>query len=465
MKYSPEGLAKAGVDLVPPFTVELALDPEDGDEKVEDLTLSEVARVLPGRRLSGLGTFRDQPVFAKLFYGPGARRYWLRELSGAERLQKSGVSTPHVSSSGTTADGQGYVVLYQAVQAAEQLQEDNVKDMAEATREIAQLHDANLLQTDIHLANFLVQEGRVLMVDADGIRPGHLLRQQFNNFALFLAQRAPWLDPDIPDFWQIYAGKRGEYVANMSSSEQIQTLTREQRQQRVNAYLKKCERQCSEFIRRKSWRRDFLCRREHWPRLQRFMIFPEEYVQEGTPLKLGNSSTVIRCEIDDERYVIKRYNIKGWSHRVRRWFKRRGRNAWKNGNWLAFLGIPSAQPLALLEQRVGWFAGVTYLVMADEGDRDLAQVLSTEPEALERVGPQVVELLKRLKSAGIRHGDLKATNFIERIGADRQDMVLIDYDALSHGGNSSDIARFMANWDDLPELKGTWQKWIDEAGL
>ena len=250
----------------------------------------------------------------------------------------------------------------------------------------------------------------------------------------------------------------------MGSEAQLFELTTSERDKRVSKYLDKSQRECTEFVRRKKFHREFLCDREHWQRLQRFMVFPEVYLGEGTPLKLGNSATIVRCEIEGEPYVIKRYNIKSWVHRVRRWFKRRGRNAWQNGHWLGFLGIATARPIALLEQRWGPLVGVSYLVMPDVGDRDLGQVLSSEADAFDRVAAQTCGLLAKLKAAGLQHGDLKATNLIEHVTHNNREMVLIDFDALKRGNADKDRARFLANWQEEP-LKSAWTQKLEEAGL
>lgn len=482
MKFSVEGLMRAGFDLTPPFSIDLCLDPsgrveggrvEEGhaeDRSTTPLCCTKVARILPGRRLSGFANYENEAVFAKLFYGKGARRYWSREIKGSKQMRRVGTQTPDVLYTGTTSDNQGYAVLYEAISHPSSLKEDDLPCMLAAVRQVATLHDGGLMQTDIHLGNFVVSAGVVHLVDADGVRPDTLVRHHFKNLALLLAQRGPWLDSDIPQLWQSYATERGEYVEKMSSAEQILQLTKQERRHRVGKYLAKTQRQCTEFIQHKRFTRDFVCDREHWSRLQRFMVLPEVYLGEGTPLKLGNSATIVRCVIGGEPYVIKRYNIKNLGHRIRRWFKRRGRNAWCNGHWLAFLGIDTARPLALLERRVGWFAGVSYVVMPDIGDRDLGQVLSTEPESFSEVADQVVALLRKLGAANICHGDMKATNFIQQEYTHHQTgratrMVLIDVDAVSEGSLDKDKARFLANWHNDPEMLSAWRKKFSEAGL
>jgi tRNA A-37 threonylcarbamoyl transferase component Bud32 len=458
VKFSPHGLQAAGHDLVPPFVVEICLDPEDdlGAQITTELTFTSVARVLPGRRVSGIAEHAGQTVCAKLFYGKNARRYWHRELSGARRMQRADLHTPALLQQGATADGSGFVVFYEALPAPHNLREDDTEDMLAAVQLLARLHDANLVQSDVHIFNFLRSAGNYYAIDADGIRRAHLLRQQFSNLAMLLAQRSPVQDVQIDEVWAVYSASRGAYVSRMGSAQLLRRLTTTQRRHRVRRYLNKTQRECTEFVQHKSFTHHFLCDREHWHHLQRFMLFPEAMVGEGTPLKLGNSSTVVRINIDDEPYIVKRYNIKSLSHRVRRWFKRRARHAWCNGHLLAFLGIDTAKPVALLEQRWGWFTGVCYLVMPDCGERNLAQVLGDDPQGFDRYAQPTVALLKGLCAAQLQHGDLKATNFV----LDQDRVMLIDYDAVKQADHHSDVDRFLANWDDQPELRERFEKLI-----
>lgn len=477
MNYDTQGLTNAGIDLVAPFSVDVRLEPElvdladrDAsvlDESITPLEFQSVARILPGRRLSGIvqDLVGDQ-YFAKVFFGKGARRYWQRELSGAASLARAGLTTPALVNQGALADDQGFVVLYAALDAAVAPDARDQQAVAQVVRSLAQLHERQLIQTDPHLDNFLLSADKLYVVDADGVRPARRLQQQLDNLAAFFAQRAPVCDGQIDQLWSVYLEQRDAYVARMANLDMIRQLTHKQRKVRVRRYLQKTQRNCTEFVRKKSWDREFLCQRSHWPELQRLMWFPQEYFGEGTPLKLGNSATVVRIVVAGTPYIVKRYNIKSVSHRVRRWFKRRARHAWMNGHQLDFLQIPTAKPVALLELKWGWFVGVSYLIMPDVGHTHLVDVLRQQPESFNALAPQVVSILAGLQAAGLVHGDLKGTNLMV---ADEQ-VWLIDYDGLASGQNkptdqNRDVTRFLANFGEQPQQLERWQNLIEEARL
>jgi tRNA A-37 threonylcarbamoyl transferase component Bud32 len=461
VKYSSHGLIAAGRDLIPPFSVDVSLDPlDEHDESDGPFHFESVARVLPGRRVSGIGEFRGARYFAKIFVGPQARRYWRRELVGSARMLGAGVPTPRVLRRGALADSLGYALFFEVLEEAEDLREDDADGIGAAVELVADLHQAGLVQTDVHLGNFVASGGRLHAVDADGIRRAQLLRVHFANLGMLLAQRRPIYDGDIGGFWQGYAARRGEYVTRMGSERQLEDAVDKQRRERVRRYLRKTLRECSDFHRLNTFRANVLCQRPYWQALQRLCLFPESQFGEGTALKLGNSATVVRLEIDGERYIVKRYNIKGPAHRVKRWFKRRARNAWRNGHLLAFLGIPTARPVALIERRWGWFVGSSYLVMPDVGDVSLDQVLRDQPDRFAVLAPRVVDVLKQLAAAGLEHGDLKATNFVVHGDA----VALIDYDAVRKGDHRKDVERFLRNWYGT-EIAEPWRAELAAAGL
>ena len=78
MKFKVEALAKLDADVAVPFTVDVLIDPQTVGDACAPLEFTDVARVLRGRRLSGTAVWQGKPVFAKVFLGPRARRYWQR---------------------------------------------------------------------------------------------------------------------------------------------------------------------------------------------------------------------------------------------------------------------------------------------------------------------------------------------------------------------------------------------------
>ena len=200
MRYTTDGLKKAGLALTPPFGVAVSLDPEgDEDAARAVVEFTSVARALPGRRISGLAVANGVECFAKIFYGPSARRYWHREIFGSDQLRASDVPTAAILRRGATDDARGFVILFEALPESRDVTEDDGPLIAEAVDLVARVHDAGLVQADVHLPNFVYNDNGMFLVDADSIRAARPLRVQFANLGLLLAQRQPRFDREIPE--------------------------------------------------------------------------------------------------------------------------------------------------------------------------------------------------------------------------------------------------------------------------
>jgi tRNA A-37 threonylcarbamoyl transferase component Bud32 len=180
---------------------------------------------------------------------------------------------------------------------------------------------------------------------------------------------------------------------------------------------------------------------------------PDAAIARGQALKNGGSATVALVQAESGPLVIKRYNIKGWLHWLKRfWRSSRAWHSWVEGNRLELLGIATPRPLAVLERRWCWLRAQAYLVTAHCAGEDLLArftpyVDSAPPEA-------ELQALDRLFAALLRerisHGDLKGTNLFWDDGC----WSLIDLDAMQqHQGQAGfarayarDRARFLRNW-------------------
>ncbi|MFV2091139.1 MAG: lipopolysaccharide kinase InaA family protein, partial [Pseudomonadales bacterium] len=324
------------------------------------------------------------------------------------------------------------------------LARNRLKDLAAL---LAHLHDKGVWQKDLHLDNFLIAHGQLYAIDGDGVRadgPTLSRRTSLRNLALLLAQLPPSADDGIAALRAAYCEARG-WVDDVDT--ELRRLLVVERNRRVNRYLRKTQRNCTEIEVSSSRRQNFLVLRNLDEALvTQLLRDPDRLVREGEVLKAGNSSTVVRHSSSGSgTFIIKRYNIKNPWHRLRRMFKpvTRFRRAWCNGHRLHFMQIATARPLALLEKRIGPFHGVAYLVMEDLGDQDLSREVATAGLSDARC-EEVAKLFALLKAIGVSHGDTKATNFM--VHDDK--IHLIDLDSMHPGFKRlrTDRDRFLDNW-------------------
>ena len=507
-----------------------------GDEGIE---LVRTVRVLPGRRITAVGNFRGREVVVKLFFGPGAKRYWRRERRGARWLALTGVATPKLLGERPAPEFGGWALLFECLPGARPIAfkappAENDSDADGAIELLARLHQHGLTQADPHLGNFIRSDGRL---DGDGGRRGrvHVIdgggvgrmsrgsqRAGLKALAAFLAQYPPAADGWAARRLACYERAR-QWDAQSARLGLLRRWLAAERRRRMRRYLAKTERNCSEFKVAQSWRRRCLLRvglseddaargvqpsyNHSWVRLEddsedrvahgvqpsrrlggagtgagsedgaalgvqpegsplqagtglrqgldaalsRLAHNPEAALAGAAVLKAGNSATVFRLRLGGLPVVVKRYNVKGLAHRIRRWLKRRPLIAWRNGQRLALLGIPTAIPLALSERRWGPLVAECHLVLQDKGDTDLAKETSTSgwrPGRLE----QLVALFRQLAAAGLRHGDPKASNFLVQ-----DDKVFcIDLDGMRPSrASGADVRRFLENFQGVVRRQAT----------
>lgn len=434
-------LREAGRQPVLPF--ELGLP--DGSW----LTFSSLLRLLPGRRLAGVGVWRGRTVFAKLFIGKDAIRHGERERDGLAALQAAGMPTPAVHFAASVADG-GFLVLSDYLDGALALDElpltaEEPQHLLPAMALLGQMHAAGLVHHDLHLGNFLRHDSRLLLIDGDGVRSGAAAAERFANLALFLAQLTPDWDIRQAQLLAAYgqpveAARLGEAVAAA-------------RQRRLRHFLAKTVRDCSQFAVQHDFRRFTAVLRDEQEALQPLLADPDAAIAAGRRLKDGGTCTVAAVEVAGRLLVVKRYNLKNWRHALSRaWRPSRAWHSWQAAHRLAFYGIATPRPLALIEERAGPLRGRAFLITEHCPGANLLNCLDPAHEPAPMQQRALSRLFATLHALRITHGDLKATNLLWH---DAQ-VVLIDLDALlEHRAEAGfrrawqrDRARLLRNWPD-----------------
>ena len=446
------------------------------------LTIQQWLRVLPGKRLVGQGDWQDQQVLAKLFVATGAERHWQRESTGIQALQRAGLPTPNLLGSGDLPGG-GYYLLTEFLTGSQSLQQcwDQLADtgldspaataiLEEALQAIAAMHKQGLAQTDLHLGNFLRHEQLVYVIDGDAIEvaePGKPLRQSAveANLALFFAQLEPQWDKRIDSLLQSYLSIN---PLPELSGERLNAAVQIERQRRLEDFLSKTLRDCSQFAVTKTFDRYSVVLRSEQELLAPLLADTDSVFSSTPLLKDGGSSTVTRVTVGGRDVVIKRYNIKGVGHWLQRfWRPSRAWHSWLASWRLNFLGIATPQPLAMIERRIGPLRREAWLITEYCPGQNLLEHLGEAGDAIpdDQTAEAMLRTFKQLAEARISHGDFKATNLLWH----DEGVWLIDLDAMQvhdsgiswRAGWARDRARFVRNWRTDSKLA----KWLDEVLL
>ena len=446
-----------------PLSIELA--DAAGPAHLQLLTL---LRVLPGQRYVGAGVWRGRPVLAKLMVGSKAARNFERELTGVRVLAEQGLTTPLLLADGLQ-EGEGGWLLFEFLEHAESLgdawravedlpvlADEQQAVLAQALEAIARMHLKGVWQQDLHLDNLLRQNGKLFVIDGGGIcveTAGTPLSRQkvLENLGVFFAQLPKNLEPFIEELLVHYLLSNGEHALPL---EALLKHVEKVRAWRLNDFLDKVGRDCSLFSVQRGAMSFQAVRREEEAAMLPVLARADALLDQGHLYKTGGAASVGKVEIDGRTLVIKRYNIKGFAHWLKRfWRPSRAWHSWREGNRLAFLGIATPKPLALLETRFLWLRGKAYLVTEYLPGPDIIERFAPyqdSGDAPEAELQALDQLFADLIRERISHGDLKGHNVFWADGR----WALIDLDSMcQHSSQSSfatayarDRARFMRNW-------------------
>ncbi|CAH0189055.1 serine/threonine protein kinase [Pseudomonas mediterranea] len=438
------------------------------------LQLLSLLRVLPGQRYVGAGVWRGRPVLAKLLVGSKAARHFQRELQGVRLLAEQGLTTPLLLADGLK-DGEGGWLLFELLEGAESLgdawkqveqlpllADEQTMVLAEALGAIAQLHGRGLWQEDLHLDNLLRHDGKLYLIDGAGIQaetPGQPLSRQkvLENLGVFFAQLPKSIEPFTEELLVHYLLGNAEHALPM---EALQKQIVKVQAWRLNDFMEKVGRECSLFSVQRGAFGLRAIRREEEAAMIPVLARADALLDQGHLYKTGGAASVGKVEVDGRTLVIKRYNIKNFAHWLKRfWRPSRAWHSWREGHRLAFLGIATPKPLALLEKRFLWLRRGAYLVTEHLSGPDIIERFAPYVENGEAPESELLAL-ERLFADLIRerisHGDLKGHNLFWQ--HDR--WALIDLDSMcQHRTDASfapayarDRARFMRNWPESSAL-------------
>lgn len=458
-------LRAAGRTPATPFRIRLA------DDRL--VQIERLLRVLPGKRIVGAGTLEGEAALIKLFIAPGSARHWQREVDGLAALQDAALPTPTVLTAAPLA-GEGHAVLTAFLAAADPLsalwQRSPADDarlalLAPALALLRRAHAAGLVQSDLHLGNFLASDGQLWMIDGDAVErpqaPGAPLSSAAAtaNLALLLAQFTPQWDEQAARCLHTYlAAGDGPAVVLPQLMHEIER----QRAARLADFLAKSGRECTLFQVRRSATRFSAVLRDQADALAPLLADPDAAIAGGRLLKDGRTCTVAQVEVAGRARVVKRYNLKHLGHALSRcWRHTRAWQSWREGHRLHFLGIATPAPLALLEARLGPLRGRAWLVTEHCPGVDLLTHLDPQREPPPAEARALRELFAALHRARISHGDLKATNLLWHDG----EVVVIDLDAMQQHDSAAsharawarDRARLLRNWPQDSALR----RWLE----
>lgn len=445
------------------FVVELA-----GSKPLQCL---ETVRHIPGRRLVCRALWKDEGVYAKIFLGSKASHYAERDRQGMQALAAADIPAPCLLHAGHDVSGSAVVLVYRSIENSSSAEaayaalppesEQRLEMAKKLVTAVAHHHRCGLIQTDLYLKNFLLQDERIYTLDGDAIRrlPSGLLKERIalNNLALLISK----FDAIEADDWleallDVYARERRlRKVPDIASMrERVAGIRRRVAEKYAG---RKVFRQCTEVQVHRSFERFLAITRDFASsQLEQALEAPDKFLNEAQlkRLKSGNTCTVALAEIDGCKLVVKRYNIKSFLHGLSRSLRQtRAAVSWSNAHLLKMHGIATSAPVALLEKRHGIIRRQAYFLAEFVDAPDVDEVFADQAASQDYksgVAAAMARLFWKLNLLQSTHGDFKATNV--KI-VDGQPL-LIDLDSMRQHRcrltferkHVRDLRRFMLNW-------------------
>jgi tRNA A-37 threonylcarbamoyl transferase component Bud32 len=434
------------------------------------IMVEAVVRVLPDRREVIRGTWDDQVVFAKIFFGKDAKKYSERDLAGVRLLSTANITSPEFLYQGALEDEPGDVLIYKAVEPSHNV-ESLWAELSEGSSRfelakklvlaVAEHHNAGLIQTDLYLKNFLLSEDVIFTLDGDGIRKYLPLTPKLAvaNLCVLLS-KFDVLDLEIwmPDLIAVYQEK-----CNLPVDLRLNRIKQKvhlYRKRVANGYAdKKVFRTCTDVKVTLGKNFSAVSSKFSHLNLSQDVSRYDDLIGGQDLLKVGNTCTVGLVKFDETQVVIKRYNIKNiWHFFNRMWRPSRAAVSWANAHRLIILGLATANPVALLEQRTIGLRGKAYFLSEYVDAPDLNTFFSQVTDDAQRSAliNTMVELLYRLFLLRVSHGDMKATNIkvfeLKPLLIDLDSMKQHDFAFFALKAHVKDLRRFMQNWKEDTSL-------------
>lgn len=476
--FTCENLVTMGRYIPTPFYLFL------GKEQQDEIKIETILRIIPGKRLIAISSWRNQTVIVKLFFGRGRwKRNFLQDIRGIHLLKDRGIPTPEILHQTTTNDQKGAVLLINYLEQGIGLQslvedsdsEEHMRTILQmAITLIARCHRGGLWQEDIHLNNFMLVGETIYVLDGGDIKAVDTalgLELALSNLALFFAQFTVDMDSHIPSMLKLYQSENTELPIEEVEDFALQVI--DQRIKRLDLLEKKLFRSTTANRNIQDSTKFIVYDRQiHSVEIEKFIENLNDQFLVGKIIKAGNASTVSRIALGSNNYICKRYNLKSFWHSVRYLFKpSRAHHSWRNAWILEMLGVDTPHPCLIFEERLCYFLRRrAYFLCQDLNEKNLLEQFETRAETLpiEKLVQAFKTLFEIMIKYQISHGDMKASNFI--FSNDR--LYVLDLDAMKRHKNKNrfikamqrDLDRFMKNWKGS-SLEGRFKEIVNQINL
>lgn len=440
-----------------------------GDEKIKS---HQILRIVPQRRIVMLAERNGEPVIVKLFFDRWrAKKHYEREIKANKALALAKILTPNILNHGSVKKSKNvFAIVFEKIEEQEQ---ENLQE--KKTKMLAKCHQANIFLEDPHPSNFLVSNNHVYIIDLSAIKEQKSSwRQRLKNLSYYSSQTSVPSGDVLENIMKTYADL-SEVAFSGSDKKMIKKYYWQFCRKEESQLLKKIFRSSTRHEQYKKNNMNVIIDRSEINNISTRLGDIDRWVNEGEMLKNGNTCTVSKIKINGRVFVIKRYNIKNFLHRMKRIFQMsRAAKCWANAHRLLFYGIKTPRPIAMIEKKWLFFKSESYYI-CDYLDSVSADYLLKHSNPSKEVAifwlRKIIQLMLKLKQLCIKHEDMKTTNFLFK----DDNIYLIDLDGMKKSpcfwykltrSFQKGMRRMIRNWDNRPELDKRFRKLMeDDFGL
>ena len=403
--------------------------PPDHTNSVQDIVCHKLLRKVPGKRKVFDATWGERQVIVKLFSDTKrAKHHRIREWEGLNMLCSLKVAAPKPLFFGQDQDGRQIVVI-EKIQKSATIKElcaqpvDSEKKLhlnQLMFRELAILHIKGVLQQDLHRGNFLVSGQTLFSLDPAEMKffSAPLNRKKsLKQVALLASQMRDEKTETVNQLINEYALARGwEFTNNELSA--IRTKSANYNKIWIKKSLKKRLRSCSRFKQIKHSCFSSMVDRKFFQNIDPVGQL-EKIICEFKNLETlyqDHEQSIRLVNLQDHGLVVRKYPYQKPRLLPQHLFTRSpATRYWLNAHRLSLLNIPTPKPIALIEQTRGKHILETYVFTEHTTSRNSYDFLSDNEisdKLKTTVARQIIEMLDRLKTHKITHGNLGFENIL-----------------------------------------------------
>ncbi len=466
-------------------------------------------RLLPGRRLTALSVCGGMEYIIKIFLSNRyAQKEFRSELRGYELLHDYSYDMPSRIYHGPASDGVS-IIIYEYLDQARTLSDifshqppvdgAGKKYFLQLMDLFVRFRKDRLVHRDPHLGNFLLRGDTIYIVDMGAIYKVYnkylisesmSLGRNYRIAASISINNQHLMDKNLalmfarfPKALHIESLYLKSYLRELNKGDseahaRVLVKWMERRQQGLeskflgNIYREKTSGECTAFhVRSDRYRRLIINRHYLQDELINFISdVGNVFNNENTVLlKQESTKTVGIVSVDSRQYVVRRYNIPNFVHRLKLMgYENQVSRSWRNAHRLQFRGMRTAKPVALMECFNGRSKGmalyVTEYIPGSNADEFFRQEHLPE-EIKNDIAMKIIGFMDELAMGRLVHGNPKLTSFV----IDGNEPVLINLDTMKVINNRHHLLRgiekdrqgFRESWQGNAEARLIFQPLMD----